>query len=101
MNYVNLTKSNGRMVTGGVPVRAIMAGLVLQWYCSWKRQLGCGGGNHHGAEVAFFLLCTTLYIERCKATTGTHHCISKFFFSDTLSVRCTVLFLDTFMAVPS
>ena len=30
LNYANLTESNGRMVAGGVPVRAIMTGLVLQ-----------------------------------------------------------------------
>lgn len=62
-NKTNLTKPSGRMVARGVPVRAIIAGLVLQRYFTWKRRSGFGGGNCHGAEVLcrdFILFC---YVE--------------------------------------
>ncbi len=64
------------MVARGVPVRAIIAGSVLQWYFSWKRRSGFGGGNCHGGKVLcrdLILFCYVesgifLYVKQCNAT---------------------------------
>ena len=59
---------------GGVAVRSILADLGLQWYFSWTRCCGGGGGNCHGAEVLccdFFSYVESgmfLYMGQCIAT---------------------------------
>jgi hypothetical protein len=60
-NKTNLTKSSGRRVEDDVAVRKIAANPVLQWYFSWTRCCGGGGGNCHGAEVQYHIVRDFFY----------------------------------------
>ena len=64
------------IVAGDVEVRVIEATLVLQWYFSWMRWRGSGGGNCHGGKVllCFFIFLASIdtgmldYLRLCNAT---------------------------------
>ena len=58
-NNANLTKSSGRMVAGGVPVRSIMTGLVMQ--CIFH-----GRGDQAAAlEVIMVRQSQFFYVQSC------------------------------------